>query len=223
MANATEPLRPGAWLKDEAPNLFSREEITILAGSGSARALTSGMVLGKRTVDTVPTTGTADGGNTGDGTLTTVTGGTKTQAGIYKVRNVKVVANLGDFEVVAPDGNVIGIATVGTVFAHAQINLTLNDGGTDFALEDFFTITVTGDDKFVQFDEDGIDGSQNGSGVLLLDKTAPDGTDATGVAVVRHAVVGTTLVVWPSTTTAGEKTAALLQLEALGILNREAA
>ena len=40
---------PGDWLVAEAANLYSREEVTFLAGSGAERELKSGMVVGKIT------------------------------------------------------------------------------------------------------------------------------------------------------------------------------
>lgn len=45
----SEGLYPSDWLKREADNFYSREQVTILAGSGSDRVLTNGMVLGKIT------------------------------------------------------------------------------------------------------------------------------------------------------------------------------
>ena len=54
-----------AWESD--PN-YCREKITVLAGSGSTRALTAGMVLGKITKGTA--TGAAVAGNTGGSTIT---------------------------------------------------------------------------------------------------------------------------------------------------------
>lgn len=49
MANQTEARYLGDWLKWEEDNLFSRQEITLLAGSGSTRDLKTGTVLGKIT------------------------------------------------------------------------------------------------------------------------------------------------------------------------------
>ncbi len=49
MATVTEGKYPSDWLAMEQKNLYSRDEITVLAGSGSTRALTNGMVLGKIT------------------------------------------------------------------------------------------------------------------------------------------------------------------------------
>jgi hypothetical protein len=48
MAEVVETLNyPSEWLKWEEDGWYSREDVTILAGSGSARVLTSGMVLAK--------------------------------------------------------------------------------------------------------------------------------------------------------------------------------
>jgi hypothetical protein len=52
MATINETLNyPSEWLKgeDQSIHRFSREDVTILAGSGSDRVLKSGMVLGKIT------------------------------------------------------------------------------------------------------------------------------------------------------------------------------
>ncbi len=46
----------GDVLKYEAPNLYSREAVTVLAGTGADRTLTVGTVIGKRTKDTVTVT-----------------------------------------------------------------------------------------------------------------------------------------------------------------------
>lgn len=52
-------------------------------------------------------------------------------------------ANSGTFKVVTPDGITLGNAIVGTAFTSGQINLTINDGTNNFAVDDFFTIPVT--------------------------------------------------------------------------------
>ncbi len=98
----------------------------------------------KKITYTVPATGTADGGNTGNGTCTTVTGGTIPKIGTYTVECTAEATDSGTFSVADPDGNDLGDATVGTPFTSDQINLTVNDGTTDFKVGDKFTIAVTG-------------------------------------------------------------------------------
>ncbi len=126
MALQTEAQHSSAFMISEANGTLSRENITILAGSGAVRALTAGMVLGK----------------------------------------------------------------------------------------------VSASQKYVQFDQDAVDGSQNAAGILLTDVTAPDGTDAKGAAIVRSAEVNSAEIVWPSDITGPEQTAAEAQLDALWIRGR---
>jgi len=119
------------------------EDVLVASGQNLAR----GSVLGRVKVS-VPTTGTADGGNTGDGTCTSVSGGANTKPGTYTVECITAVTHGGTFEITGPDG-FVGIVQItagagGTgVFASEEINLTLTDGGTDFAVGDKFTIAVT--------------------------------------------------------------------------------
>jgi Bacteriophage lambda head decoration protein D len=145
------------------------EAITLLSGENRTRAT----LLGKQTTSTVPTTGTAGGGNTGNGTMGSVAaGGTDLQAGTYTARCVKVVANAGDFEIVAPDGSVIGIATTAVAYTSSHLDLTIADGSTDFALGDTFTIAVTGSGKFKMSLAAATDGSQTPVAVLSEDTDA---------------------------------------------------
>ena len=72
MANQTEGRYLSDWLKWEEDNLFSREEITLLAGSGSDRDIKTGTALGKLTSGGkyVPLTeGPSDGSQTPAGLL----------------------------------------------------------------------------------------------------------------------------------------------------------
>lgn len=112
--------------------------------------------------DGVPATGTAGGGNTGDGTMTGVEGRRQLKIGTYTLECIQAVTNGGVFSVTDPDGNSLPQATVGTAYVSDQIAFILNDGATDFALGDTFTLAVT------------IDPRQ----CVPLDKTATDGSSA---------------------------------------------
>lgn len=300
-------------LKHEADCFYSRDDVTILAGSGSDRALVAGTVLGKLTKSTVTASAVI---GTGGGTLGTVAAGTKTQTGVYTITctqapttpdstatatpyahntgtgamgaiTVSTGAKIGNYRldvlradtnaghfivtdpdgiyvdqgsvgsafsagglaftladatdyidgdgfiitvaastngsggiwsVTAPDGASLPPATVGTAYQNPQINFTLTDSGTNFAVGDRFTITVSGSGKWVAFNQDGVDGSEVAAGVLLYDCTAPNGQDATGVAVVRVATVFSPGLIWPSGIDAGEKETAIAQLCQAGII-----
>lgn len=138
-------------------------------------SLSRGAVLGKISVGAVPTTGTADGGNTGDGTVTSVTGGKATKVGVYTIECIEAVTNGGVFKVTNPDGeeiisNAIIVAGAGgtIAFTSAELNGTITDGSTDFVVGDKFTVTVpAGSGKVVIVDSTNIDGSQNPCAVML--------------------------------------------------------
>lgn len=222
MSLQTEGKYLGDWLKFEQSNLFSREAITILAGSGSARVLTSGMVLGKITKGAA--TGAAVAGNTGNGTMGAVTVGAGAKLGVYRLVIIEPAANAGAFIVEDPDGSQIGHGTVAVAFSAGGIGFTLADGVTDFVAGDSFTITVAaGSGKYVQLDDTAVNGAEIPAGLLLLDTTAANGTDAAGVAIVRHAAVSDSGITWPSTADANEIAAAVAILKTLGILVREGA
>ena len=225
MANQTLALKAGSWLKGEAesPPLHSREQITILAGSGAERVLTSGMVLGEITKDIV-SVGAAVAGNTGDGTMGAVTEAAGLKLGVYKVTFIEPATNLGSFIVEDPDGVNVGSGVVGSVFTGGGVSFTIADGATDFVAGDAFTITVSaGSGKLVQLTLAAFDGSEVAAGLLLSDATAPDGTDKAAVAIVRDATINDQAIVWPAGASAGQKVTALAELKALGIIAGEGA
>lgn len=209
------------WLKWEAERNFSREKVTILAGSGSARALTAGMVLGKITKGTA--TAAAVAGNTGATTITAnPTVGAAAKPGVYRLTCVLGGAT-GRFIVEDPDGIVIGHAIVGTEFT-THLTFTLTDGNPDATVGDAFTITVAaGSGKYVQLSLAGATGIEDAAGILLTDVTAPDGTDAYGAVLVRDAVVVASKLTWPSGASDNDKAAAMAQLKLQGIVEATAA
>jgi len=213
----------GDVLKHEAPNLYSREAVTVLAGAGADRVLAVGAVIGKRTRSTV--TVTADAGNTGDGvaTLADPAPGPKAEVGTYTLTCVAAAVNAGTFRVLSPSGYVLPDLTVGQAYAGDHVNLTIADGAADFVAGDQFTVDVSGDGKVVALDPGAVDGTQHAHGIVAADVTAPDRSDAEGLAIVRDAVLADHALVWPAGITAAQKTAALAELEARGILVRKGA
>ena len=211
----------GDILKFEAPNLYSRDEITVLAGSGSDRSLAVGEVFGKRTKSTA--TPTANGGNTGDGTSGAITLGALTEPGTYTLTCIATAVNAGTFQVQTPNGYRLPDLDVAQAYTGDHLNFTLADGATDFILGDKFTVAVIGDDKVVALDLSATDGTHEAAGIIADSVTAPDGTDISGVAIVRHAVVSDATLVWPSGITAQQKSDAVERLHASGILVRQGA
>ena len=209
----------GDVLKYEAPQLISREAVTVLAGSGSARSLAIGEVIAKRTKSTP--VATPDAGNTGDGAAGAVTLGANAEAGTYTLTCTAASADAGTFQVLTPDGLLLPDLTVGVAYAGSHINLTIADGAADFIIGDSFAVTIIGDDKVVALDPDGVDGSADPIGIAATAITAPDGTDAEGLVIVRDAILADHAVVWPDGITTQQKTDAIAVLEARGILIRK--
>lgn len=95
--------------------------------------------------------GAADAGNTGAGAITAspaVAAGAK--PGAYKVVQAAGGAT-GAFNVFDPDGVFVGNGVVGTEFTGGGLTFTVSDPGTDPAIGDSYTVTVTytANNKFV--------------------------------------------------------------------------
>jgi hypothetical protein len=152
------------------------KKVTVLSGQNLLR----GTVIGLVTLGALSET---HAGNTGTGAMSALTAGKKTVPGVYTVKLDKVVANAGDFTVIAPDGSVVGIAHVGVAFVSDHLNFTIADA-TDFILGDTFLVTVaTGTGKAKIVNSANVDGSARPEGVLLEDCDASAGDLGSGYAV----------------------------------------
>ncbi len=158
--------------------------------TGRAAILAKFTLMAKKPV-TIPTTMTADGGNTGDGTVTAVAAaaGSVPIVGTWVLTCTFVVANGGVFKLEDPNGNLIAdnlTLRVGagllTTFVVGGMTFVVTDGGTDFAAADFFTIAVTANGKLVPFDATAVDGSEIPEGIFM-------GDDITAAALVAGDVI----------------------------------
>ncbi len=212
----------GDVLKCEAPNLYSREAVTVLAGDDADRTLNVGAMIARRTRTEVTVTAGAD--NTGDGeaTLANPALGGLAEAGTYRLTCIAAGA-AGTFQVLSPKGYRLPDLTVGEAYEGDHLNLTVADGATDFAVGDAFTVEVTGDGKVVGLDPAAVDGTAEAIGIVAYDVTAPDGVDTEVTAILRDAVLADRAIVWPTDITDEGKAIAVADLEARGILIRKAA
>jgi hypothetical protein len=87
-----------------------------------------------------PVSGT--GGTVGNGVVGTWTADAGAPAGTWYLKVTKTTTNLGNFEVVRPDGTIDGVGTVGTAY-NGQINGTLADGANDWLFGDYIPIVVS--------------------------------------------------------------------------------
>jgi hypothetical protein len=198
---------------------WCREVVTLLAGVAAA----PGMVLAKMTAGAAASAAKA-GGNTGNGALTldATTPTLKGLApGIYTVRCIAAAANGGTFRVEAPNGAVLGDVAVGATFAD-QVKFAIADGATDFVVGDGFDITVAaGSGKYVQLDPAGTGGAEVAA-AIGYDAVDASLADKKGVVLARGAVVDVAGLIWPVGITDAQKAAALIELEARGIVTRTA-
>lgn len=86
----------------------------------------------------------AGGGNVGNGTVGSVSvSNSFTKTETITLSCVTAALNGGVFYITGSVSGPLGLATVGVPFASNQINLTISDGSTDFAVGDSFTIATT--------------------------------------------------------------------------------
>ncbi len=204
MANQTEAKHPFGFVVWETLSDYCREQITILAGSGSDRVLTAGQALARIFAGTA--TAAAGAGNTGDGTMGAITVSALAKDGNYSLIIGEAIANAGSFEVRDPDGEFVGVGDVAAAFSAGGLAFTLADGSADFLAGDVFTITVvqTGI-KYIAYDQD-VAAEAVLAGYLGAGITALNGVDNLGgVALLRGpAIVKAAEVSFPSDITAGE-------------------
>ncbi|WP_338572003.1 head decoration protein [Pseudomonas canadensis] len=174
------PQRPGVQAQVYIPDQLiadARNLVTqpILLAAG---VLKRGTVLGQQTVSPVQVI--AKPGNTGNGTVAPVTVGSAVETGGYALLATSATV----FSVTNPEGVVLGDATVGTAFAHAEINLTITAGATAFVVGDGFTVNVfdvVG--TYVECDRTASDGSQVPVAILVDDADATAGPVTAGAYV----------------------------------------
>jgi hypothetical protein len=137
-----------------APGAVTYVEGTVLARKSLADAITEA----------------ADGGNTGNGTITLATvapGSVVPLVGTYVLTVTTAVTNGGILQLVDPNGAIVAsdlIMTAGagaaTVFETAGLQFTITDAATDFIVGDSFTMITAADGDIVVYDRVGAGGAQ---------------------------------------------------------------
>ncbi|MDH4319882.1 MAG: hypothetical protein OEV73_00135 [Desulfobulbaceae bacterium] len=85
----------------------------------------------------------ADGGNTGNGTVTGEAVGANAVAESWTLLCIAAAANGGTFSVIGSKSGRMADAEVGVAYANGFVAFTINDGATDFVVGDKFTLAVT--------------------------------------------------------------------------------
>ncbi|PMQ04167.1 hypothetical protein DyAD56_15880 [Dyella sp. AD56] len=171
------PQQPGIFaqvytpdqLVADARNLVSQP---IILGAGT---LKRGTVLGQQSVN--PIEAAAAAGNTGNGTIGTLSVGASPKTGVYTA----IATSATVFAVTDPEGTSLGNATVGTPFTSTGVNFTITAGGTAFVAGDGFNITVSDAvGIYIECVKTASDGSQTPVAILADDADASGGPVNTG-------------------------------------------
>nr|WP_256834491.1 head decoration protein [Pseudomonas oleovorans] len=182
----TEGVYTGEFLLSEANGTRSREEVVIAAGSGILKA---GTLIALITAANALTP-TANAGNTGNGTIGSVTVTSAAYSGAYTLTIIEAVANGGKFELRSPGDNLVGEGTVGQAFTGGGLTFTLSDGATDFAEGDGFTLTVLANlGEYTAYDDDGTDDGRRAASGILFASVDATVNDVRAVGVMRDAEV----------------------------------
>lgn len=218
MTTYTKPVTLGDLVKYEVNPALSRE--TIILASGKTFAL--GAVLGKKRGSGVPvvSAATADSGNAGNGALTLAGTpyGANVREGTYRILfTAPTKANVEN-----PQGENIGVATVGQAFAK-DIAFTIAAGGNAFAAGDALSVGVSypaNDGVCDEWDPALGDGTGDVYGVLLWDVDTTGGAQRS-VAIVRSAELSRDAIVFKNGTSAAAKLDAYAALSRQGLAIRE--
>lgn len=172
------------------------------------------------TTVTATSASVAAGSNTGNGVMGAITVSNDAKPGDHILKITKAGTNVGDFQVVDPDGYMVGNGTVAVAFAGGGLAFTLADGSTDFAVGDTFTITVAaGSGNYAMHDAAGIDG-RNSAVAILFDAVDATLASVDGVGITRAAEVNADEITWKTGISDGNKTAGIASLAALNIIVR---
>lgn len=207
MAVLTQSYGAGEALTYDLP-YYSRDEVIIASGQN----LPANSVLGKVAPEAAAVAG---GGNTGNGTIGSVTAASSARPGTYTLTLTAAAANGGTFAFADPAGASLGNVIVGTEYKGAGLTFTVADGSTDFIVGDTFTVGVTGG-TYKEWNPANSDGTETVAGVLIPAVDASAG-EVSAAAVVRHASVNAAELSYFTGANEGAKRNALSQLAALGI------
>lgn len=175
----------GAFLISEEEQHRSRDNGVIANTGGSDLLLDAGLVLG-RAAGAVTAAGKPTG-NTGNGTIGTLSAGIGAQVGTYRITfNAATTFNVYD-----PTGAQLGTGSTGTAFLD-EAGFTITAGGTAFAAGDAFYITI-GDGGWAPFTA-GM--TPTGIGILYNRVRVPAAGSKKVTVVTRQAQVNKNELVW---------------------------
>lgn len=141
-----------------------------------------GMLLGT-TLTSGAAVATADAGNTGNGTVDSLTVDGSADTGTYTIEIVKAVAAGGEYVFKNSDGAVLGYGVVGNAFSEAGVSFIVSGGAVDWAVGDTVSLAVSGTVQYKISDPAATDGSDDIAAVVIENKSLEAAT-ATPVKVL---------------------------------------
>lgn len=148
-----------------------KDELLTFAGDDT---FLEGTILARLAVD-LAVVATADGSNTGAGTITDVTvaaGAEVPIVGDWILTFTRLITAGGAFELKDPNGMIVAFHEFITTPETLEIGgfqMTLTDGNPDWSVDDFFTLVVVANGKMVPFNPAGAGGAQIAKSVLTYD------------------------------------------------------
>lgn len=160
---------------------------------------------------------------TGNGTVSAITLGPDAKPGLYRVECITAITNGGTFKIIGPDGSVVDTGSIvagagGTLVlaSKRQLNVTITDAATDFAVGDYFNVCVfnkLNGGKVVAWDPapSTFDGREDVAGILFDAVNATSG-DLAGAIVARNATVIKGALQWGAAITSAQKESAYAEM-----------
>lgn len=182
-----------------------------------ANVLPAGVILGE-TLDGSSATYTANSGNTGNFTCGTITVSQGVVEGTYTVEFIAATV----FNVLYPNGTMVGEGHTGTAFSGGGLGFTITAGGTAAVAGDGATIAIAANSNvglYAPLNLLAADGTQTAAAILANETDASQGN--TKVTVFDRAVqVNGSELIYPASATAAQIAAINATLQGLGIIVR---
>ncbi|NYH21392.1 head decoration protein [Paraburkholderia bryophila] len=176
------PQQPGIYAETYIPDQLIAGNLKIVSqpivlGAGK---LPRGSVLGMISSSSVEV---AAGTNAGNGTVGSTSTGAGVKLGAYTLKATGATT----FTVTDPEGNALPNATVGTAYSQSGLNFTITAGGTAFAANDSFTLTIPDSaGTYILSVKTASDGSQTPVAILADAADATSGPVTTGVYLMAE-------------------------------------
>lgn len=177
-----------------AQGKYTTRKIIVTSGQNLIAGSVIGAILLAAAATVTPGTPiSGSGGTVGNGAVGTWTVDAGAMPGTWHLE-ITVAGASGKYKVVRPDGTIDGVGTVAVAY-NGQLNGTLADGASDWAVGDLIPITVSYDSADLEYKLSAAastDGSQAPDLILAQDVDASDGA-VEGIAFDSGNFAGTAL------------------------------